>query len=120
MRQIPRDSWLEWCELETTSPTHHLEVADPGFVPGIVRRIDFAPFDDILEIDIERGEGLQRELVDHPLEILEQEAASPRLVIRWQGGSMCLVRKRNPVSRPSRPGASDDLPDALRGSYFEG
>jgi len=74
MRRVPRDEWLEWCYELSHGRRRHLEISGLGVDHGVVRLIDYAPFDDILELDIEDHGAISRRLIDHPVRIWIQEA----------------------------------------------
>ncbi len=67
MTKLPRSEWIEWCERVSNEPAFHLETLEPSHLR--ILHIDYAPFDDILEMDIQETDAVRRRLIDHPQHI---------------------------------------------------
>jgi hypothetical protein len=64
---------MDWCEEYGRAGRAHLETVGLGRNDGWVRRIDFDPFEDILELDLEVAGGSCRLLIENPKEIWIQK-----------------------------------------------
>lgn len=99
MRSLPRASWMEWCELHNRRGVPRLELADEGGHRAVVT-LDYAPFEDILELDLVDGRTVERRLFDHPSDIRFEGAGDRRLVIRTPDDTVTLTVIG--VSEPTR------------------
>jgi hypothetical protein len=56
----------------------------------LVALLDYAPFDDILELDLVEAGATERRLVDHPSEIVLANEHIGRMLIRTPDGTITL------------------------------
>lgn len=116
LHPIPRYEWMMWCDDLSHVGGPHLEVTEPETQRGIVRQIDFAPFDDLLELDVDHGEAVEVVMIDHPDRILVEEApeaGNAAVVIESPDEVVRLILVRPPAARR-------DVPSELLGAYFDG
>lgn len=90
MRSLPRATWMEWCELHNRRGVPRLELADQGGHRA-VETLDYAPFEDVLELDLVDGRTVERRLLDRPSEIHFEGAGDSRLVIRTPDDTVTLT-----------------------------
>jgi hypothetical protein len=67
-----------------------LQLSD-GVHQYLVALLDYAPFDDILELDLVEEDTTERRLVDHPSEIVFSDEDIGPLLIRTPGGTITLT-----------------------------
>lgn len=106
MHRLPRSEWIDWCEDHNRSGLPRLQLSDEEH-RYLVALLDYAPFDDILELDLVEAGATERRLVDHPSEIVLANEHIGRLLIRTPGETITLT------ILPTMPtGALDDSHDA--------
>ena len=126
MRRLPRREWLDWCDEQNHRLHSHLETAGPGPTRLVVTLIDYAPFDDILELDMDDHGSVSRRLIDHPDEIWVEDEDGIRAVVITSGTErLPLLLVDGPSPHPDGPRASavtlsDFIPEPMLGAYFEG
>ena len=92
MRAIPRSDWTEVCE-SVNRRVHGLHaMVDAEVEHRAVSSVDYAPFDDVVEIVLTTPAGNLRILVDQPDELLASDSSDPyfALVVVSNGSSIVL------------------------------
>jgi hypothetical protein len=107
MRQVVRNDWIE----ALGALSHDQVAVDPLASPGSrphswrLRHAEFAPFDDLIEIELSDEGGTMRVLIDHPLEMwVDETGPHPgRLLITSDEGPLLLSFDSSIEARPARP-----------------
>lgn len=127
MRTVLRNDWMEWCDDLTRGAHGHFETV--GDRHGVVRLLDYAPFEDVLELDVETSGALDRRLIEHPVRIwVETHPPVGTVVIEASDETVLLVAFDVPPQtwevgrRPALEESTEEqrLPESMRGSYFHG
>jgi hypothetical protein len=113
MRRVVRNDWMEAlgalsCDVVAVEP-----LALPLSTPHNWRlhHAEFAPFDDLIEIELSDQGGTVRVLIDHPLEIwVDESGPRPgRLLITSEQGPFLLSFDSPTEARPARLGQTPAL-----------
>lgn len=99
MHRVPRDEWIEWCERLRTDRARRLETVGSADRRKVIVSIDYAPFDDILELDLRDRGSVVRRLIDHPSQILVDDLGRSVLIGSGEGiVRLVLTDARRPGS----------------------
>ena len=107
MRASPRSDWAELCEAVNRRVVDLHAMVDAEAEFRAVASLDYAPFDDIVEIILTTPTGDLRILVDQPDELLASDTSDPHfsIVVRSNGTSIVL---RDAVALAPPPGTPTD------------
>ena len=110
MSDVPRKAWIEWLdELAVDGPTR--VEAHPGgdSAEGILTRIDYDPFDDVLEVVVSTSGSLKRFLLDAPTTISADRHRAPRsITVRSRHGSIAVCSPRSEETALTRRTAAPE------------
>lgn len=92
MRPIPRSDWAEMCESVHRRAAEVHAMVDGELGHRTVTSVDYAPFDDIVEIILSTPTGKLRILIDQPDAVLTSESSDPHfaIVVVSNGSSIVL------------------------------